>query len=594
MNKIKIFILLFILQASCLVAQDVRLQISTLLNDDLVKLDSLYVENLSQDNVLLFSDLPNKLVYILNLTKGIIEESTNIVDSAITEAYVVTSTEAGRLVINCSEVNHEPVRVTIFDRNGRILYNTVMLLFSGSTNIEVKLPGNEMYLVRFSSRSDSNMYKVLGSSSVDEFSVRSVGDSSIKTKSTTASNLNFRLGDSLQISAFKHRYYAKPQRIKVLASRAIQFMLEDTQTYRIFVRLKEDSSVISAVSTPLRYDKQSALTYGQDDNLSGTVKSVLPLFSGGLPEFDTEESIGRFFTDGFGNLITFKTNSVSFVHSKGLTNVWDWASEGEDSYGTHLMTYNRLDTLIAKGGSLVSHQYWEMDGIADSLAIIAPEEYINWQEDHGNIRPFSYVRGGGQLFSDTLWGKAWFDQGALVGVLGSKNYNSILRIDTVDFSKTKESIYMGRYNIEEHTATMMMDVVDEMMLEPGINWLQMFSHTIKDKEDFLDYWEFKEFSTLLENKYGRFGSDKLWVPSVGELVQYLHTRDKVIYSIEDTDNTLLKEIILDQSDIPEYVKQRGLTFKIKSDTEIDSVMIRGYKANVKRLGLDEYLIDIEL
>lgn len=593
MKKNQIIILLFSLLSTLVVAQDIRLQLSTIFNNDLVKVDSILIENISNSNSVLFNKLPNKIVYLLNVSQGIIEESTNIQDSSERDGYSLLVNESGRVVVGCSENTPQPVTVAIYNTKGVLVYKSVVLLLAGNSSLEVKLPNSDIYFVRISSQSKSKVYKALGSSTVLNFSVKNSSDSRVVAKSTSISPFSFSSGDSLQITVFKPPFFSAPIRFKALVSRSIQFILEDTQTYKIVVKLKEEPQDFSVKSTALRYDKQHALTYAQDDNQVGTVKSVLPLFSGGLPEFDTEVSEGRYITDGFGNLVTFKTNSVAFAY-RGSTQVWDWASKGPDSYAKDYMTYTRLDSLLAKGGSLVSHQFWEMDGYADSVVVTAPFRYVEWQEELGNVRPFSFVKGGGQTFNDTIWSKGWFELGSLVGVLRTKNFNSELRLDTIDFSKTTEAVLMGRYNIEEHTAPMIMDVVDNFMKEPGNVWLQLFSHNITDKDDFLDYWQFKAFVDNLENTYGRFGTDKIWVPSISEMVQYLHMRDKVKYIVENSDKPLSREIVIDQSNIPDYVRQRGLTFKIKSDKEIEEIVIQGYKAKIKRLSVDEFLVDVEL
>ena len=561
-------------------------------------LDSILIENRSNNTNLFFGNLPKQNDYQVNLSKNVLSGIMNTNFIRDNEAFTVIRNIPGKLTLICNEKSLNKVYIRIFNLNGQKVFETEKEIFSGESVINVEAKGFGMYLVQLQSFSKSKAFIVFGSTLLDDYSVtidaEKYASNQLKTSSIQQnSNFRFLLGDILKIRVVKKDHISPAYTIKTSDNNNTIFLLTNNKIpteNKISVVFKASPQNINIASTPLRYNKKHAITYSQDDNLSGTVKSILPLFSGGVPEFDTEQSPGLYLTDGFGHLVTFKTNSVSW----GPDSYWIWASSGETTYTKHLMTYNRLETLLKNGGSIVSHEFYSLNGKDDSFVTQEPIDYLAWLEDLHGIRPFSFVASGGHVFNQTLWANSWFSKGALVGVLGSLAKPATLRIDNINFSTITVPLQMGRINLENIKACTMNAEVDKLMTQTGNCWLQLFSHNISDKGSFADYWQMKEFFKYVENTYGQYGSDNIWVPSVSEIIQYFHTRDKIRYNHNDTSNPLIKEITLDQTAIPEYVKQRGITFTIKSDVEIENVIINGYSANFKKLNRTEYLIDIEL
>lgn len=574
------------------------LTISGEYNDVKVPLDSILIENRSNNTTLFFGNLPEQNDYQINLSKNALSGITSINLIKDNEAFTVTRNIPGKLTFICNEKSSTKVNIRIFNLNAQKVFETEKEILSGETVVNVEIKGSGVYIVQLQSSLKSISVKTFASTSVENYSVTINAENYASNQLKTAtiqqnSDFSFLMGDILKITVVKKDYISPVHTIKTSDKNNTIFILTNNKIpneNKISVIFKASPQNLNIASTPLRYNKKHAITYSQDDNLSGTVKSLFPLFSGGVPEFDTAQSPGLYLTDGFGHLVTFKTNSVSW----GPDSYWKWASPGETTYASHLMTYNRLATLINNGGSIVSHEFDLLNGKDDSIVAQEPIDYIVWLENLQGIRPFSFVAGGGNVFNHTLWANSWFSKGALVGVLGSGANPASLRIDNINFSTITEPLKMGRINLENIKASTMNVEVDELMSQTANYWLQLFSHNITDKGKFADYWQLKEFFKYVENTYGQYGSDNIWVPSISEIIQYFHTRDKIRYNHNDTSNPLIKEITLDQSGIPEYVKQRGITFTIKSDVDIESVIINGYSANFKRLNSTEYLIDIEL
>jgi hypothetical protein len=343
----------------------------------------------------------------------------------------------------------------------------------------------------------------------------------------------------------------------------------------------------------LRYDKEHVLTFEQDDNLSGVYKSVFKLLHGGEPEFESGyNSPGRYFNDGFGGQVTMKASTVCWVYNENAygNDYWAWATAGAGSWAAHVLNYYQLDTMIAEGFGVTSHGYYRnMNGLPDDLVQGAPGLMVEWLENRYGYgeRPLSHVMPGSTTFNVQLWNQEWFNLGALYGVNGSGNVYSVKRMD-VNISEITSPIIMGRYLIENKPAATLIGSINQLMNEPHPSWLRMYGHTITNGANFIDYFALKETFDYIEANL----ADELWVPSVMELMRYLHVRDKIIINQQLVGNVLT--INFDESLIPDYIIKRFLTLKVTSDATIQSINITGYPNMKKGEGTQEAVIDIHL
>ncbi|MCD6354387.1 MAG: hypothetical protein J7L95_02455 [Prolixibacteraceae bacterium] len=597
-KKIIVFILL-ILVGEVGVGKDVILTLRAQFGNQFVPLDSIFVENITTATQLSFSNLPERNSYQINLTKKTFGGTTGVHLQNFSKNPELIGNQPGSLVFKMNNQNTSTINIVVFNVAGYLEFESGELVVTGHNSVELKIGKPGIHLVTIVTDFGKETFRAVGDLSGKNIQLK-INDTlfsgttmkSAIAVATTSSGFIFNPGDSLQITVFRRQYLATSKRIVVDETNK-NILFDLTETPRIVVKFNSQPQQLAVTSTPFRFNKKLAVTYEQDDNLSGTVNSMLPLFSGGTPEFDNQKSDGLYFTDGFGTSIPFKTNSVSWVYDHTDRQYWDWASEGEETWAAHLMTYNRLDTLLQHGGSLNSHGFRYLHLMNNDVVEQAPEEYVSWLEQLHNVRPFSFIKPGEQTFNDTLWADSWFEQGALVGVLGSKAKPPCLRVDTIDFNALNKPVIMGRYILEELTADSMITYFNRVAEYPGNSWLRTFSHNITDGENFADYWQLKSFFKHLEVHWGRSGNDLIWVPSVSEIIQYFHARDKTKYIISDSENLFAKEIVIDQSQLPEYVKMKAVSFKIKSDIPIDSLEIHGHLFRFKRLNSNEFLVDFE-
>ena len=576
-------------------SQDIIVTINAKLNNQSVPVDSIQILNLTNNTKLVFNDLPVKPNYQINLSKEAFWGTTFNDALNTREGLKIIQNTPGNLQVQ-NGGSAERMWAAVYNLTGKKVYEFTNQIVQPWQKVNVILETEGIFLVKCKTKNSSISAKVLGTGNKNNFYLKNsfgqAPQNQLKSNLIIEENaFSFLPGDSIKIMVYKNNWIAEPILSVIFSS--VNFNVNFTKR-QITAVFKQTPQHVSVNPTPLRYHKKHAITYEQDDNLSGTVETILPLFSGGTPEFDSVPSAGLFFTDGFGTDIPFKTNTVSWVYKSSGSQYWDWAEGGENSYASHIMTYNRLSELYDKGGSLVSHGFRHLDGANDAIVVEAPAEYCAWLENLKSTRPFSFVKGGGQCFNDSLWAQSWFEKGALAGVLGSVVIKPTLRVDSINFNQKTEPCIMGRFSLENKNTAQLQEIVNELFAMEGSNWLRLFSHNITNRENFADYWELKPFFTFIQNEYGKNGSDNVWFPSVGELIQYLHVRDKIKIGVNENENEKERIVVFDVSGIPHYVIKRGITFTVESDAEIDKIEIEGFNAKSKKISNTIFLIDVEL
>lgn len=377
---------------------------------------------------------------------------------------------------------------------------------------------------------------------------------------------------------------------------SVSFTLMAANTETIDITFAGDPGTITYSPSPLRYNKKHAITFDQDDNLRGVYKAIFPLFMGGTPAlyvsgeyFDQAASAGRFFNDGFGNQIPFKANTVSWVINNNDIDYWAWAS---DNLNSGRLGYSDLQEMMDAGFGISSHGYYsDIQVRGDDTIALCPRYYRNWLEENTGYIPLSFDQPGGTTYNTDIWIAAWFDIGALYGVLGSGGGYTPVRVDNVDHSTLSEPIITTRYSMESKTLVDLKATIDQLMAEDNNQWLRCFSHSIQvSPTSYLNYDAFVDFTDYMQNTY----ANSLWVPSVNEIIEYFHVRDNVTFSTIAGASASEKTLNIATGDIPIYIKNRNLTFQLESSQAISSIDFNGHPANYKSLGGNTYLIDIDL
>jgi len=91
--------------------------------------------------------------------------------------------------------------------------------------------------------------------------------------------------------------------------------------------------------------------------------------------------------------------------------------------------------------------------------------------------------------------------------------------------------------------------------------------------------DFKDYMTHIENTYGRYGSDRVWVAGVQEVYEYFTIRENAyVVATEITGNQL--QIELDLSDVPDNLRRNALTLLVNGNSNLNITNVTTTNANV--------------
>ncbi len=265
-------------------AQDIIYTVSGELNKSKVPLDSILVENLTNNTWITFNNLPDELYYQINLTKkaywgttGINHLQNNM--SGFTESQNMP----GEITLTYNNGIPTEARISVFNINGQKIYSSAKQTLFPGNSVQVKLAETGVFLIRVESDFGTQSFKGIGLSKVNSYNVSVIDQPNfnIQTKSgqvTFESDFEYTIGDSIRISVFKNDYYSRPVGKNILNSENVNFLFKVSEVAvsgisDAYVKLDENTTSISSYDTE---NGQTVITYsGEKPQLnSGDIITV--------------------------------------------------------------------------------------------------------------------------------------------------------------------------------------------------------------------------------------------------------------------------------------------------------------------------------
>lgn len=196
-------------------AQDLICTISAELNGSLVSIDSLKIENLSNGSGAVYTDLPERSDYRINLSKNEFWGSTQVEAYAQAPALTLVASMPGKLVLRSTK-NLSNVRLRVYDLKGTVYEAFSWKRIGANKLIEGQLPGERIYFVQVLSSEGSQSFKVRGASTADRLVFRNDGMLEVPAppaKSTLTDmdgDFTFSAGDQIRVSVYKGSYTCSP------------------------------------------------------------------------------------------------------------------------------------------------------------------------------------------------------------------------------------------------------------------------------------------------------------------------------------------------------------------------------------------------
>ncbi|HEY8401582.1 MAG TPA: polysaccharide deacetylase family protein, partial [Cytophagaceae bacterium] len=336
-----------------------------------------------------------------------------------------------------------------------------------------------------------------------------------------------------------------------------------SESVKITVIFDSSPTVANISKAKLKYNKTFAYSFTLDDGRKDSYLVAFPFFNGGQIELTGITYPGLYYTDGCGNSIPFKAGLA-------MTSV---NQSGNDSHvnSTINISWDQLKEMYDSGWDVFNHSYSHSVGAGTNYDFEISEnaKYIKLKT---GIDVMHFVVPGGDasyVESAFNWGaKAVYAQNGFPGVNG---FPVDSEIDLNKFGLQRYFLNDSRHNPEN--ITVKIDQVDANSNEENHLWYNEFTHKITGTSTGdLSFSTFEFYMNYIHDKFGRPGTDRIWMAPLQEVYEYLVVRDKTKFSYTINENSM--EINVDFSDVPSDLRRYALSFIVDSDTDIAAVEVR--------------------
>ena len=352
----------------------------------------------------------------------------------------------------------------------------------------------------------------------------------------------------------------------------------------IMVNFNTAPANVNVSKSVLRYNKDFAVSFHADDGFQDVYTVGFQFFTGineGGNNFP-----GLFFTDGCGNDISFKLSSSIFSYS-GYNNE-DMHQPG-NGYGT--VTWPQMATMYLNGCSINNHGF-------TSDAFTEPD-YMHYtirrNESFIRRRLLNTIVGGvkTRIFVNPNGATPYTDVAFAAG------YRSVLRmgawgvipnegLDIGTFTNWDQNLELNRVLAESVNLQQMVDQYADAAVNGSHYWMPVFTHRIV--EDYPQASFFSDFN-YIANTYGKNGTDKVWMATEEEIIDYQIVRQLTSINYGLTGNTLLITL---NGEIPTSLRYHALSLVVEADASINSINIIGGTGNsYSGIGTNSSLINLK-
>ncbi len=344
----------------------------------------------------------------------------------------------------------------------------------------------------------------------------------------------------------------------------------------VVVDFETAPAFIQVIKTPLKYNKDFAMSFQMDDALREIYTDILPVFSG------SDGSSGLHFTDGCGNLLNFKMSSAIYIFTSNGTDLLDPNDPWHDK---SKLTWSELRLLHKLGWGIENHGLFDNPDIANSNII-----------NYAFNRTLSYAR---RKISPSLQIKTFVipnNVTTYINYFSQHKYHAAL-------NQGQDNTWIGYgkngFNVESDTINWLKPVkLNRSFIYDGFKKTadQLFANSKNGKHLwFLSGMHYLPGSFIndmksIEQVYGADGMDNIWIANDDEILDYLAIKQAI--TVKDT-LTGTHAVITFQGDIPTDRLFYALTLKIKSDAIIKKIQVyKADKYSYTGVGRDSSLVNI--
>jgi hypothetical protein len=365
----------------------------------------------------------------------------------------------------------------------------------------------------------------------------------------------------------------------------------------------------SVSKAELKYNKKSALSYSFDDGYIAGYDPAFTYMNGGYSSYLGQYFGGLYFTDGAGNNVPFRGGYALYTRNSNYSDIhintpsymtwtnlqesidygWDVFNHGYTSATVPVDDPNHVYYIGDPGGHATGPLDYDYELLQAKTEVAS---HINLKNNSGVVTvplqmshviiPNGDVNYIQPAFDNGFKGAYKQDptftfDGATVtapdytkvnGVTISSNRNVMPRWFDYEYRYLTGGQYPGGlFNHVDQLATLS-NVSDRY-------WTQEFTHQITTSTNpsawsgGMTWNTWKSLMDHIENNYGRFGNDSMWVAGAQEVHDYMMVKQNAIISQNRVGNQLTVEI--DTTNVPLGLRHYALSLLVSSDASISSI-----------------------
>jgi uncharacterized protein (TIGR02145 family) len=212
-----------------LTAQDLVYTVTAKSGDIPISIDSILVENVSNHTRILFANLPVRKDYVINLTQGTFQGTTESPILQKNPVFTVIRNQPGILAFTTGEMPPERGSLTVYNIKGQKIFEETSIQFSPFHQISLTLGLSGIYLVTVNSGTHQQSVKVLGDQTTGRIELSqwsNLPDVSGLKSGTISNSIDFQFlpGDSIRVSVYKKSLYAYPKSFRINGSNLLPFV----------------------------------------------------------------------------------------------------------------------------------------------------------------------------------------------------------------------------------------------------------------------------------------------------------------------------------------------------------------------------------
>ncbi|MCF8373937.1 MAG: T9SS type A sorting domain-containing protein [Bacteroidales bacterium] len=329
------------------------------------------------------------------------------------------------------------------------------------------------------------------------------------------------------------------------------------QTFTITVLFDSVPDSCTVSLAPLKYNKDFAMSFTIDDGRADAYTHAYPLLNGGYVAENQTTYPGLFATDGCGNDISFTAGLAWYSVSSSLNDLHINTPD--------FMTWSQLSEMYNNGWDVINHSYshaaynnvdYDNEITQNELIVgqqtgIVMSHFVPPSGDTG-YNPYIFAKGYKSIFGNNS---------AYLG------YNSGLQVDNpLNYQQPKiyrRFLYDGAFDTT-NIAAMANQLATSGQLGNHYWWNEA-THRVHGTPTggSLIFSTYSWYMNYLQNTYGKYGTDQLWMASSQEVYEYLRVKDETGLSYFLNGNQL--QITIDYADVPEDLRRFALTLNIDAN-----------------------------